>query len=106
MWGAASFLFSPAGKTLALVLAVLAWTAYSRHDATKDCQEAQLAAELKESQRQLVIANRIAEEARTRADQMATEIVELKDLADDIVQNPGSSCSLDDGDVERLLRIR
>lgn len=103
----AQFLFSPAGRVVLIALSFLAWGAYQRHDATKDCQEEELRRQLAESQRQLVIAQQIATEARRRADQRELEVEELRDLANEITEDvEGSGCSIDDATVEQLRRIR
>lgn len=114
MWVAAkalsSFFFSPAGRTLLIVLAFLVWGAYQSHEATSDCREAQLREQLQESQRQESIARKIAAEARGRADAAETERERLEDLADDLIQDientTGSDCVVDPDLRERLLRIK
>lgn len=113
MWVAAraaiSFIASPAGRLMLIVLAFLAWGAYQRIDATADCEEAQLREELAESQRQLSIARQIATEARSRADEAEEDIAELKGLADALIseiQGSGGGCAIDSDTRDRLLRIR
>lgn len=109
MWVAAkallSFVGSPAGQILLAVLAFLAWGGYQRIDATADCREDQLQAELEEAQRQNVIAAEEAAEARVRADQAQTELRRLKEIADEIANSPDNSCAISPADAERLRRI-
>ena len=104
-----SFLTGPAGRVLLFVLAFLVWGLYQRVDATADCEDAQLREELAESNRQLQIANGIAEDARGRADAAEGIIENLKGLADELsveIQAEGRGCTLDPATIERLRRIR
>lgn len=103
-----SWLLGPAGKVILLVLAFVAWTVYQRHDATRDCEDAQLRADLIETQRQLAIAEGIAKKARERADQTQIEIDELEAAYADLEANisPGDGCSISPELRERLLRIK
>jgi len=103
------FFTGPAGRVVLLALAFVGWTLYQRHDATRDCEAAELLDELTESQRQLEIANQIAEDARGRADNTEREMTVLEglygELKRDLVTRPGTSCPIDPDTRERLLRI-
>jgi len=100
----------PAGKIILLVLAFSAWTLYQRHDATRTCEAEVFQEQLIETQRQLVISDRIAQEARERADATEAEINVLEGQLDDfqnaMQSRPGSSCPIPDDLRERLLRIK
>ncbi len=104
-----SILMGPAGKVILLALAFVGWTVYQRMDATSDCEATELRKELIESQRQLEIANRIAQDARARADQTENEIAETERLYNELVTDlksiPTASCPIDPAIRERLLLI-
>ena len=103
-------LFGPAGRIALLALAFVGWTLYQRHDATRDCEAAEMVEELIESQRQLEIANQIAQDARGRADNTEREMSVLEELYGelkrDLTTRPGTSCPIDPDTRERLLRIK
>jgi hypothetical protein len=101
-------LSTQAGQLLLLGLAFIAWTSYQRFDATQDCQDEQLLADLAESNRQLQIANDIAAEARARADEVETAMTELRELADGLTEEiaEGDGCAIDPDMADRLRAIR
>ena len=104
-----SFLLGPAGKIILLALAFVSWTMYQRYDATSDCESDALRLDLIESQRQLKIAEGIADDARARADQTEAEMSETErrydELKTDLESSPETSCPIDPDTRERLLRI-
>jgi peptidoglycan hydrolase CwlO-like protein len=102
-----AFLTGPAGRMLLLVLAFVGWTVYQRHDATMDCEAEQLKQDLLESQRQLEKSNKIAKDARERADQTEVEMAETERLFDELKNEiENRACRIDDDLRERLLRIK
>lgn len=105
---AMSFLLGPGGRLLAIVLAFVGWTMYHRVDATRDCEDAQLRADLIESQRQLTIATEIAEKSRLRADLTTREMTELERAYAELetTLTPDNSCILDSDTRKRLLDIQ
>lgn len=104
------FFLGPAGRIVLLAVAFVGWTVYQRADATRDCQDEQLRSALIESQRQLEIANRIAQDARVRADLRESEMAETERLYDelrtDLQNRPETACGIDNDTRERLLRIK
>lgn len=76
------FLLSPLGKVLAVTLALVAWTAYQRHDAAEkakqECQAEQLQKTVDETKRQLEAANKSAKEARDQAARSEREMAALQ----------------------------
>ena len=104
-----SFLTGAGGRTLVIILAFLAWTAYQRMDATRDCEASQLEEELAETRRRMELARRIADEAGTRADETEAALHALEEETDAIIselRSSGTSCVIPDDVRERLLRIR
>ena len=72
---ATTFLGSPMGRAVVVLVAFLAWTGYQRHDAAQDAREA-VRAEIKaataaEHQRQLDAAKRVAERNRSKSEESA-----------------------------------
>lgn len=105
------FLLGPAGKVLILGLAFGAWTLYHRIDATRDCEAAELREELLESQRQLEIAQRIADNARDRANKTEQEMSEVERLYDDLKtdleqRETVGTCHIDPDLADRLRAIK
>lgn len=105
------FLTGPAGRIVLLGLAFAGWTIYQRVDATRSCESAQLQEELIEAQRQLGLAQKIAEDARAKADQTEREMTEIERLNDalqtDLAARPATAaCIINDTDRERLLGIK
>lgn len=103
------FMLGPAGRIVLLALAFGAWTLYQRYDATRDCEADNLREELIESQRQLEIAQGIAEDARERANQTEQEMAETErrydELTKDLLDRPETACRLDPDTRKRLLAI-
>ena len=105
------FLLGPAGKVLLLGVAFAGWTLYQRHDATKSCESAELQRELLAAQEQLEIAERIAENARERANGTEQEMTQVRKLYDDLKDDldrleAGASCPIDPAIAERLRQIK
>lgn len=102
-------LFSPVGKIGLAVLALVAWTAYQRADATADCRDAQLAKELAAANEALTRSAGIVEGAERRADDAQSALEKLgrdKDALLRELESKGSSCTLDPAVRERLRLIR
>lgn len=89
-------LFRSPGSILGLLknpfilgLALLAWTAYQRHDAAStakaSCENAQLRADMAELARQLAARDRLVKETRARADATDVEIEKLEKDRDAIL---------------------
>lgn len=104
------FLLGPAGKVILLGVAFVGWTLYQRHDATQTCEAAELREELIESQRQLAIAEKIAEDARGRANQTEQEMTQIgiqyEELQRKLQAAPDTACPIDPDTRDRLLKIR
>lgn len=106
-----SFLLGPAGKVLLLGVAFAGWTLYQRMDATAKCEATELQQELIAAQEQLEIANRIADNARQRANATASEMSEVRRLYDDLKtdldqREDGDSCLIDRAISDKLRAIR
>lgn len=104
-----SLLSRPVGRYILLGMVFVAWGAYQRVDATEDCKERELRAQLEEQNRQLVAARKIAEQARLRAESSRREMAELRGIADGLVreiEEKGSGCFIDDNTREWLLKIK
>lgn len=105
-----AFMMGPAGRVVLLALAFVVWTMYQRVDATRDCEAAELQEELVETQRQLAIANEIAQGARDRADQTEAEMAlaegRYNELKQDLAGRPDAACPIDPDTRERLLGIK
>lgn len=112
MWAARTafqFLFTPAGKIVLVVLAFLAWTAYQRMDATRNCKDEQARVQLEEANRKLVEAQRIAEAARARADRTDEELEQMGAERDAILselETRGDVCVIPDDIRQRLRALR
>lgn len=112
MWvarAAFQFLFTPSGKIILVVLAFLAWTAYQRMDATRNCKDEQARVQLEEANRKLIEAQRIAEAARARADRSDAEIEQMGAERDAILselETRGDVCAIPDDLRQRLRAIR
>lgn len=123
----AGFLRNP-GSLLGLLknpfiigLALLAWTAYQRHDAATSaratCESAQLKADMAELARQLAARDRLLTETRQRADATELELEALEKERDAILAelaapqpavkgSPSAPvCSYPPGIAERLRQI-
>lgn len=107
-----------------LGLALLAWTAYQRHDAASSaratCESVQLKADMAELARQLAARDRLLTETRKRADATETQIEALEKERDAILAelaaaapppNPDGTpsaapaCRWPPGVRERLLKL-
>lgn len=101
---------SPVGRALGLLLALVVWTTYHRLDAASEarqsCEDAQLVATVEERERQLAVAEKIAQDARDRADQAEAEMRDLREAADAIIEQAGDTCDIPDGVRQRLRDIR
>ena len=112
-FGIKTFIGSPMGRAVLLLVAFLAWTGYQRHDAAREATEDLTmkieAATAAEYQRQLDAAREIAEAARQRAsasDRRAAELEAERDaIIDDLRAGPESDCPIPDDVRERLRRI-
>ena len=108
-----TFIGSPMGRAVLLLVAFLAWTGYQRHDAARDAVtalRAEIEAETSEEyQRQLDAAREVAENARKRAsesDQRATALEAERDaIIQDLRAVPEGDCPIPDDVRERLRRI-
>lgn len=104
------FLSSPAGKLVLVLVLMFSWTLYHRIDARRGCEAAELAKDLEEANRQLVIAQEIADEARVKADQTEAEMAGLEqsneELKAAIDAGYVATCPVPDDVRDRLLRIR
>lgn len=110
MWAAkvVTFLLGRSGKTVLVIVALVGWTAYQRHDAYSRCQERTYIAQLEDRERQLAEAERVAQEARVRADEAQQEMQALEAERDAILAENESNpaCSISDDLRQRLLSIR
>lgn len=112
MFGSALWFFlrSPVGRAFGVALVFCAWTAYQRVDAASDakaaCQQDQFEALVAEKERQLAVAEEIAQDARKRADKAESEMLELREAADAITSELGGSCDIPDDIRQRLRAIR
>ena len=95
-----------------MLLSLLAWTAYQRHDATLDERArvtlAYEAAKVVEIERQKAIGLAAVVAAETRAKAAEAKIAEFQGLADALsteLKAAGKSCPLDDSVRKRLLAI-
>lgn len=110
---AKTFLGSPMGRAVVVLLAFLAWTGYQRHDAAQDAREAVRAeieaATAAEHQRQLEAAQRVAEAARERATESEDRADAMEAERDAIIAELAGretgDCDIPDDVRERLLRI-
>ena len=108
-----TFIGSPTGRAVLLLVAFLAWTGYQRHDAARGAVaalRAEIEAETSEEyQRQLDAAREVAENARKRAsesDQRATALEAERDaIIQDLRAVPEGDCPIPDDVRERLRRI-
>lgn len=99
------FVFSPAGRVAAILLALWGWTVYQRQDAAAAATarvEARLEAEWRSK---VVAAERVASEARARADETAEDLETLKGLRDEAASS-GGQCRLSDDQLRKLRAIR
>jgi hypothetical protein len=107
-----AFVLSPFGRVLALILALVAWTAYQRHDATvteRDrLTEINQAATAAEVARQTAASAAAASAAQERADAAEVKAKELQEIANDLkaeLSQTGVVCPIPDGLRKRLLAI-
>ena len=104
------FVSSPVGKAFGLVLALSAWTAYHRVDAAMDakgdCKQEQFERQVAEKERQLAVTEKIAQDARSRADTAEAEMLQLREAANEVFENTSPSCSVPDDVLQRLRTIR
>lgn len=100
------WLLGPAGKAMAVGLALLLVVTYIRQDAYADCQADQLRDQLAQKEIQLAEAQEIAETARERATTAEAEVDKLGDLTDDLISEAGSTCPISDDLRERLREIQ
>lgn len=103
-----TFLMGRSGKTLLVIVALVAWTAYQRHDAYSRCQEQTYLAQLEERERQLAEAEKVAQEAREMASIAQQEMQALEAERDAILEANASNpaCSIGDDLRRRLLDIK
>lgn len=98
---------SPIGRAVGLLLAFVAWTTYQRLDAASDarqsCNDAHFVAQVAEQERQLAVAEKIAQDARERADRAESEMLQLREAANEIANGIEGSCAIPD-DIRRRLR--
>ena len=108
MWGASLLagLTGTGGRVVLILAAISAWTAYHRHDAASRCQEQHYIAKLEERERELAVAERLAADARDRADEAEREMEEVRAQADAILSENGAVCVLPDDVADRLRAIR
>lgn len=108
IWG---FLKSGGGKILVFALALSIWTTYQRMDAgTKaraSCESSHLKAQIAEQNRQLEVSQKIAQDARARAEEAQTQLTALKGVADglrkELETRSDADCAIPD-DIRRKLR--
>lgn len=108
-----ALVFSPAGRALALVLALFAWTAYQRHDAAlveknRLTQEYEKAT-ADEIARQTAASSAAAAAAQERAASAEVKAKELQEIADELtteLSKSGTVCPIPDDLRKRLLSIR
>lgn len=101
---------SPVGKALGVILLLAAWTSYHRIDAASDardeCQQSQFEAQVAEKERQLAVSEKIAQDARERADSAEAEMSILREAANEVLQDTNPSCDIPDDLRDRLRAIR
>ncbi len=101
---------SPVGRAIGLLLLFVAWTTYQRIDAATDakvsCQQDQFEALVTEKERQLAVAEEIAQDARERADRAESEILELREAANAVTDQIEGGCDIPDNVRDRLRAIR
>lgn len=104
------WLLGPIGKWILIGALVAAWTFGNRIDAarkaTAECRLSTLNATIDLERNRVKVAERLADEARARADQTQTELEALEAITNDIIDNEDGSCAIPDDLRERLLRIR
>lgn len=107
---ALSFLLSPAGRLLILVIAFIGWTGYQRHDAATEaraeCNAEFYQAQITEKDRQLKAARAAADAARERADLTETQLAETKRQADELRKSLSDVPDIPPDVRERLRNIR
>lgn len=105
-----SFLFSPAGRALLIVLAFTGWTMYQRHDAATQaadaCQADVLRQQITEQNRQLAAARAVAAAAREKANQTEAELSQLRTEADALRKSLSGVPDIPPDVRERLRNIR
>lgn len=112
MWAVSAVLrviWSPFGKIAVAVVALGLWTAYQRADATDDCVDAQLRAQLETANESLRKAASVARAAAEEAAAALEDVSVLKGEKDALLEElerRGASCVLPDDVRERLLRIK
>lgn len=101
---------NPMGQALGVLLALTIWTVYQRQDAASDaeslCQQEQFEAQVAEKERQLAVAEEIAQDARRRADSAEAEMLTLREAANEVLEESGPSCDIPDDLRQRLRDIR
>lgn len=106
------WIFTPAGRIGLLVLALVSWTAYQRHDAAGTERARLMFAYQKatdeEVSRQAAASSAAIAAADQRVEAAETKARELQDVADQLkaeVQKAGIVCPLSDDLRKRLLTI-
>lgn len=99
------WLWGPIGKALLIVAGALLVVHLIRQDALADCAADQLAAEIELERERTVAAQKIANEARARADQSEERIAQLEELTDDLISETTDACPVSDDLRERLRSI-
>ncbi len=101
---------SPVGHALGAVLLLVGWTAYHRIDAAREaaseCKQDQFEAQVAEKERQLAVAEKIAQDARDRASVAEGEMTRLREAANVLLEDPRPSCDIPDDVRQRLRAIR
>lgn len=104
------WLVGPIGKWVLVGAILAAWTLGNRIDAarkaTAECQLDVLHATIDLERNRARVADRIAAEARARADETRTELETLEAITREITNTSGDACPIPDDIRERLLRIQ
>lgn len=108
-----AFALSPFGRTLILIGALFAWTAYQRNDAASD-ERQRLTLEYErvtsaEIARQTAAASAAQAAAQVRAGEAETKARELQEIADGLkneLSKGGTVCPIPDDLLRRLRSIR
>lgn len=101
---------SPVGQALGVLLLLTGWTVYHRQDAASEaaaeCRADQFQAQVVEKERQLAVAEKIAQDARDRANAAEVEMIRLREAANALLEDPSPSCDIPDDVRQQLRAIR
>ena len=108
-----SMALTPVGRVLMIVLALVSWTVYQRHDAAESTRDRVTAAFEKARDEEVVRQKAVVASAIRAAEQRALDAeakaAEFRGLTDELateIKAAGKACPIDDSVRRRLLAIR